>query len=348
MKANRMMAKRSLLGALKFTGAFHSLAESQWRNGKLLILCYHGVSLEDEHEWRPTSFMTDTVFESRLKMLHSGGYSVLPLEEALSKLYSNTLPRKSVVITFDDGLYNFYAKAFPLLKKYNFPSTLYLTSYYCRPQLPVFPLCVPIFYGRNRGQRVIPAIPTLGLQNELDLTTAAAQDLVEDQIRDYVGTMSWNAVQKNEYLKRLAAHLELDFDGLNSKRLFHLVNEKEVKELSQNGVDIQLHTHRHRTAPDRTSFQQEIIENRSAIKELTGHEAQHHCYPSGVYRREFLPWLSEVSVASATTCDHDLANAKTNQLLLPRFLDSSNVSAIEFESWITGVAPFLRHNFHVN
>ena len=72
------------------------IAGSRWRSEKLLILCYHGISMEDEHEWRPASFMMASVFETRMEKLRSGGYTVLPLEEALSRLASHTLPRKSV------------------------------------------------------------------------------------------------------------------------------------------------------------------------------------------------------------------------------------------------------------
>ena len=153
-----------------------------------------------------------------------------------------------------------------------------------------------------------------------------------------------NADQKNELAKRLAEHLELDFESLVSKRLFHQMNPEEIKEISRKGVDVQLHTHHHRTPMDRILFQQEITENRTKIEELTGRRARHFCYPSGVYRTEFLPWLSELGISSATTCDHGLAHPKTNPLLIPRFLDSPNVSPIEFESWLTGISAFLPRN----
>jgi hypothetical protein len=73
--------KRGLLHGLKQTGAFSRIVESQWRRQKLLILCYHGISMEDEHEWKPDSNMTASLFKHRLDMLRSGGYSVLPLDD---------------------------------------------------------------------------------------------------------------------------------------------------------------------------------------------------------------------------------------------------------------------------
>jgi len=327
-------------------GVFHRMAESRWRSEKLLILCYHGISIEDEHECHAPYSLSDSVFETRLELLRSGGYAVLPLQEALSKLQSRTLPSKSVAITFDDGMYNFYARAFPILQKYRYPVTLYLTTYYCYHNLPVFPLICRYMFWKKRGA-VVKSNPSLGFSDPLDLTTPAGRHLASCGVISYAEANNLNAKQMNELARRLAEHLELDFDRLVSKRLFHLMNPEEVKEVSQKGVDIQLHTHRHRTPMDRFLFQREISENRSRIAELTGNQARHFCYPSGVHKTQFLPWLSEQGVSSATTCDPGFADAKMNPLLLPRFLDSSNVSPIEFESWLTGVGAFLPGNpFH--
>lgn len=335
--------KLAVLRVLKQIGAFRWIGESAWRNEKLLILCYHGISLEDEHECPNVFSMSTSLFESRLEMLRSGGYSVLPLDEALNRLHAHTLPPKSVAITFDDGMYNFYAQAFPILQKYGYPATIYLTTYYCDHNLPLFALVCRYMFWKKRGV-VVKSDPTLGFDQPLDLTTPSGRVLASEIIKIYTEDKNFNADQKNEFARRLAEHLGLDFQSLVSKRLFHLMNAEEIKDLSGKGVDIQLHTHRHRSPLDRSLFQQEILENRSMIAELTGKEARHFCYPSGVYRSEFLPWLSELGVTSATTCDLGFANAKTGPLLLPRFLDSSNVSPIEFESWLTGVGSFLPRN----
>jgi hypothetical protein len=60
-----------------------------------------------------------------------------------------------------------------------------------------------------------------------------------------------------------------------------------------------------------------------------------------VYRPEFLEWLKKEYVISATTCDAGLASAKSDPLLLPRFVDTARRSATEFESWLAGVGDLL-------
>ena len=110
--------KLATLRALKTSGVFDLVAASRWRQNRLLILCYHGTALEDEHQWRPALYVDPRVLEQRLEMLKQGGYAVLALGEGLQRLQAGTLPPRSVAITFDDGTYDFYRRAYPLLKQY--------------------------------------------------------------------------------------------------------------------------------------------------------------------------------------------------------------------------------------
>jgi Polysaccharide deacetylase len=140
----------------------------------------------------------------------------------------------------------------------------------------------------------------------------------------------------------VAGQLKIDYDAVVAKRLLHVLSPDEVKTLAANGVDIQLHTHRHRTPHDRSLFLREIEDNRKSIQAMTNASSvTHFCYPSGVYDEAFLPWLEEAGVVSATTCDTGFASRQSNPLLLPRLLDVSGLSDIEFEGWLTGVSAAL-------
>src|SRR5271163_1306301 len=130
--------KRAALAALSGAGIFALVAHSSWRRPRLLILCYHGFSLDDEHEWDPNLYIQPSLFEERLKVLARA--NVLPLGEGLERLTRGALPEKSVVITVDDGTYDFRARGWPLLAKYGLPATVYLTSYYSEFNRPVFRL----------------------------------------------------------------------------------------------------------------------------------------------------------------------------------------------------------------
>jgi hypothetical protein len=45
------LLKDSALEIARGLGVFEMVASSRWRQQRLIILCYHGFSLRDEHEW---------------------------------------------------------------------------------------------------------------------------------------------------------------------------------------------------------------------------------------------------------------------------------------------------------
>ena len=59
------------------------LSNSAWRRNRLLILGYHGISLDSEHEWDGKLYMSAVQFRRRLELLAEGGCAVLALDEAL-------------------------------------------------------------------------------------------------------------------------------------------------------------------------------------------------------------------------------------------------------------------------
>src|SRR5215218_5126324 len=133
-----MTPKQLILRTTRVSGLNAAVKRTAWRNARLCILCYHGISLRDEHVADPALYVSRSLFRRRLEHLRGGSYNVLPLGEALSRLYSGKLPDRSVAITFDDGTRDFAEIAVPLLAEFGMPATVYLTTYYCENRLPVF------------------------------------------------------------------------------------------------------------------------------------------------------------------------------------------------------------------
>jgi peptidoglycan/xylan/chitin deacetylase (PgdA/CDA1 family) len=338
MIAKRM--KRSALQASKYLGAFRVVAHSQWRRHRLTILCYHGVSLIDEHEWNPSYYLSASVFEDRMRLLRRGGYHVVSLKNGLQHLREGTLPEASVAVTFDDGMYDFYARAYPILAQYEIPATVYLTTYYSEFNRPVFGVfCAYLLWkGREKSLELGRLIPQAGA---VDLRDPRKRRRAHQSIIDHVTRAGASARDKDALAARLAGELGVDYDAMIRERILHVMSRPEVIELAGKGVDFQLHTHRHRTPLNRELFLREIDDNRRHIRELLGYDASHFCYPSGMYRRQFLPWLREAGVESATTCDTGMADSHSEPLLLPRIVDGGQLSPIEIEGWLSGASAFL-------
>ena len=333
--------RRASFRALKPLGIFHLVRNSGWRNHRLLILCYHGISIQDEHQWRPRLYMQAGLLEQRLTLLKRGQYNVLPLADALRRMYTGDLPERSIVLTFDDGGHDFYKQAFPLLKSFDYPVTVYQSTYYTQYPRPIFNLICSYmlwkhsgFLGHEGGD--------LGLRVRMDLRTERGRNLVYQALMSKVEEENLTGEQKDGLAGRVAKLLGIDYEELRAKRLLQLMNAEEIKQLAAEGVDFQLHTHRHRTPKDAVLFKKEIRENRERLHEITGSVASHFCYPSGFHHKEFFPWLGQENITSATTCEPGLAAPYTHKLLLPRFVDSSDCTTVEFEAWLTGFGHVMR------
>jgi peptidoglycan/xylan/chitin deacetylase (PgdA/CDA1 family) len=332
--------KQVALKGLKSIGIFDLYRRSEWRRRQLLILCYHGISLHDEHEWDPGLYMKGSDFEGRLQLLAEGGFVVLSLDEGIRRLYKQDLPEASVVITVDDGHYDFFEQAYPRLQKYGFPVTVYLSSFYTVFNRPIFPGFCSYLLWKARNS-IIPPCEEIGLHCLFDLRNQAGRSSAWRAILEYVGQNRLKAHEKDHVLQLLAGHLGLSYQNLAARRVLHNLNPSEVSQLAKEGVSFQLHTHRHRTPLDRDLFIREIRDNRACITEMTGVNPTHFCYPSGVHRLEFLPWLAETKVTSATTCDAGMNSSQAKPLLLARILDHSQRQPIEFEGWLNGCSAWL-------
>jgi peptidoglycan/xylan/chitin deacetylase (PgdA/CDA1 family) len=88
------------------------------------ILSYHSFS------WKTSDKMTirKEDFEAQMNYLKVNGYKVVPLSRVLNLFNGKELPKKSVVITIDDGWGSTYRIAYPVLRKYGYPFTLFVQT----------------------------------------------------------------------------------------------------------------------------------------------------------------------------------------------------------------------------
>jgi peptidoglycan/xylan/chitin deacetylase (PgdA/CDA1 family) len=317
----------ALSDRLGFSGA---VRDSGWRSRRLMLLCWHGISLADEHTWNPWLYVSPDRFRQRLRILAEDGYKVLPLDEALKRLWSGDLPPRSVVITFDDGFYDFFRYAAPILEEFGFPATLYLTTSYVDHRVPVFNLIVSYLLWKAQGpSRRLPDGSPLTSPKEVD---AAAAGIVEQAEREGA-----TIPQRNEIARALANELGLDYGAFERQRLLAMMEPSEIRGILGSGrIAIECHTHNHRTPAEPELMQRELRENRDRIEQITGRRAVHLAYPSGVFRQEHFPVLEQEGFESAATCEVRIASAGDHRYLVPRLLDHDDLTAEQYRSWLTG------------
>lgn len=90
---------------------------------KVPIIMYHSILKNTKSEGKYV--VTPEVFEKDMQYLINNGYQAVFVSELSDYVRNNTpLPEKPVIITLDDGYYNNYVYALPILKKYNMKASI--------------------------------------------------------------------------------------------------------------------------------------------------------------------------------------------------------------------------------
>lgn len=330
--------KLSVLDQFERFGVNRLVADSQWRRERLLILCYHAISIDDEDRWNGQLYIPRQLFRHRLEELKRLRANVMDLGEGLKALSEGTLPPRAVAITFDDGGYDFYCNAWPMLREFGFPATLYYTTYYAQFNRMVFdPATSYLLWKSPKRELLWPEVTG----NEPIALDEQGRKKAWYRILNYSRKGKLSGEDKDQLLTEEARRLDVDIAAIRANRLFHLMTLEEGAAVAAEGCDIQLHTHRHRVSRDPALFRREIEDNRSWLRKVTDRPTVHFCYPGGFHLATFPEWLRGLGVRSTTTCLPGLATRGHDMQLLPRFLDTVTKTRAEFAAWVSGSASIF-------
>ena len=312
--------KDRLLRAAQSAGLFALSRRASRRS--LRILAYHGLWTISGSQYGDRLFMSPEQFEQRMTWLKTSRYPVLSLDEAVRRLDDDSLPDHAVVITIDDGWSSTYTHMLPILEALGLPATVYVTTWYSEHQLPVVNVAVD-YLLKSVGQS-----PSAGsaIVAEIEQLSSLAQ--------------------REQALRERAAKLGATNEEWWEGRQFHVMSTDEIREADRRGLDIQLHTHRHRlssTGPGQ--LEREIADNRAALARAVGKPEQsfsHFCYPSGVADPSSAAVLKATGVRSATLVEEGINPRGTNPYRLRQFLDGRSTSEVAFQAYLSGTLAFYR------
>ena len=98
---------------------------------KIPVLLYHNF-VTKVPETDPDNFNyinTPESFEENIKTLLENGYTIISMKELdEANNYKKELPNKPIIITFDDGYYSNYEYIYPILKKYNIKTSIFILT----------------------------------------------------------------------------------------------------------------------------------------------------------------------------------------------------------------------------
>ena len=128
-RAQRLVEVAERMGVVRSLRGLHDR-----RNPALTILAYHRVMPTDALECYPFDqeliSATPGQFDSQMRYVREHLHPV-SLKDVIAHIEQGTpLPPNSVAITFDDGFADTYRYAFPVLRRYQIPATIFVSTGY--------------------------------------------------------------------------------------------------------------------------------------------------------------------------------------------------------------------------
>lgn len=92
---------------------------------RIPILMYHSISDDDPNN---SLLVPPAMFDEQMAWLEENKFTAMTMDEAMEAMNSGIVPKRPVVITFDDGYMDNYISAFPSLKEHNMKGTFFVIT----------------------------------------------------------------------------------------------------------------------------------------------------------------------------------------------------------------------------
>ena len=185
---------------------------------------------------------------------------------------------RSVAITVDDGYEDFYQIAFPILRRYGVPATIFVTTEFVDQRLWLWPDILHFALENTTQRSLTLELPSGPLR--LDVSDAARKRAAWSTL------VAHSLALPNEQMRALHRHLlERGEVMLPSQptAAYRALSWEQVRELDAAGIEIGAHTKTHPalTRISSASLQEEIAGCKQRIEEMLGHGIDTFCYPNG-------------------------------------------------------------------
>lgn len=240
---------------------------------RVAILMYHRVGDAHKHPWCLSPISTQG-FRNQARYLCQK-YEMMSLDKLTQYIQEKrSLPKKAVVITFDDGYKDNYLNAYPILKKCNIPATIFLTTGHIGTG--------DLFWWDKVGY----VIQNTVLERfELDGLGMYPLQSIGDRLRA-ISTIERRLKQLSESEKNLLIEKLVTMSGVDIPPNLGndlILSWNEVREMSDNGIAFGAHTVTHAilTKLSLEQAKKEIIKSKWSIEEKLNHAITTFAYPGG-------------------------------------------------------------------
>ncbi len=293
---------KMLLKQLLFTAKAYRLSSLL---NMFYIIPYHMI-VDEPNGFYPETSTSD--FEKQINHL-AKNYKIISLDEIVNRIKNRRPLRRCVAITFDDGFRDNYEIAYPILRKYNAPATIFLTTGYLENgTAPWFIKLRYIFMQTDRTHFNLSHNGTI-----ISHPMHAKDEKFAASDRAIACLRNCPDAERLPLLDRLCDKLEVNnFQGLDNLML----TWDQIKVMASHGIFFGAHTVNHPIL-SRTSIEiaaREIQESKRTIEEKNGKPVTSFAYPFGKkaqYSSDLFPVLEKLGFKCAVTTETATNNQST-------------------------------------
>jgi peptidoglycan/xylan/chitin deacetylase (PgdA/CDA1 family) len=301
--------KQTLLKTFYDLGAF---APFHWANrGKTLILTYHRFSREES-----SSKISAAEFETHLEYL-SRHSRVLPLSETLGFLQNGkSLPPNATVITIDDGYADAYEIAFPLLKKFKMPATVYAVTNFLDGKCWLWTDLMRFVLTETKSDSIKIEF---GADDKIEAEFKDQKQRLEIASRINSRLKKLPNDQKELKIRQIAEALKVEIPTFPPKE-FAPITWDQAREMDAENVRIESHTATHPILTNVSDKQLdfELKTSKARLEEVLDREVEHFCYPNGSFNNAIWQAVKNANYKCATTTNYGFNEKAANPFLLKR------------------------------
>lgn len=317
--------KSSVSRGLYSSGLFELMKYHKLRN-KGFILMYHRILRskgDSEFPIQPGMYVTCATFEKHLRYLKKTMH-IIPLDELVDRMQTGLSLTRCCSITFDDGWHDNYIHAFPLLKKYSVPATVFLATGYIGTDKWFWPEELSWCFSK--------ALHRISHKDAMPETIQILLSNVTYKENDTMGVLIERAIDmvkhfRPEVRKNIMNQLRISYPRDEEQRL--LMNWDEAMEMYKDGlVSFGAHTVNHHLLDelDIESMRREVLDSQKQISMNLGFNTKLFAYPNGNYTSNIVKLLQENAFRGAVTTKKGFIEYDTPQMAMPRIGMHDDVS----------------------
>jgi peptidoglycan/xylan/chitin deacetylase (PgdA/CDA1 family) len=262
-------------------GGVNALLRQLLLQSRFLVLCYHGVLARSPAN--KASYNTNVLqseFEDQIRFL-AANFNILSASDLIAIVEDgHRLPRRSAIVTFDDGFLNNLMVAAPILRNYRVPAIFNLSTDYIGGNQVLWPDEVFLRVLGWKG-KVFP-LPD-GRTGMFEGTDPNERSRIATQLEEKCKLLENDT--RATYLEMLRAGSSLP-DNAHEAEAYRFLTWDDVRELSRQGFEIGSHTASHPilSRVGNEQLENELATSKARIEKEIGKKCRVIAYPNGLLR----------------------------------------------------------------